>query len=194
MPRPHPTRCAGTRASRSPPPTGAPSSPSRLRAPRRGPSATATFARCKPAPPAAIPGGWWIRRGCTAAPSAVRRPALNLDLAAPIIPGVGAAGVVLGEALPAPLAAAAFAVERIGLGSVRYSFDAVRVSTRYGLVSAIDLSAGYTGTIGGRVGIGSSVAEVEAAGRGAGWSFETTPRAAGEPPLPPGAARVSLIS
>ena len=133
---------------------------------------------------------------------------LPLDLTAPILPGIGAAGLRLGEALDRSVAAGAFAVERIARDGVRYSFESVRVSTRYGLTTEIDVAAGYRGTLDGRIGIGSTVGEVNArygtpaAGehgsgtrlsRTPGWSFEVTRSTAGEPPTTEGELRVSLI-
>lgn len=131
-----------------------------------------------------------------------------IDLGAPILPGVGAAGLLLGEALDPALRADAFAVERVAHDCVRYSFDSVRVSVRYGLTTQIALSAGYAGTIGGVIGIGSTIAEVEAHCGGKvtadpeahhlvppapGWCFDALSAATDDPTDPGGAARVSEV-
>ena len=89
---------------------------------------------------------------------------MPLDLDAPILPGLGAAGVRLLDDLDAALAGEE--------PDERTEYDFGRATVRVGPVSlgAIDgvitgfqLGPGYRGKVAGAVGIGSTLAEVEAA-------------------------------
>lgn len=96
---------------------------------------------------------------------------LTLDLAAPIFPGVGAAGLTLGTrvaTLP-PDALARFRSERIintciqaPTGEVFYRAPGIEFMATNGVIDQIVTLEGYTGYLGGTVRPGMTVAEVEA--------------------------------
>jgi hypothetical protein len=118
-----------------------------------------------------------------------------LDLDAPIVPGVGAAGLTLGDdvakllALRTPASIATLP----GTGRTRRDFGPISVWEARGRIERIRVSEGYRGRLDGIIGIGTTIADVERHfGKPVeedeednlvvqgldGWCFETEPWAA----------------
>lgn len=111
-----------------------------------------------------------------------------IDLYAGITPRISAAGIVIGRTAPD-------VIQHMGKVYVRdhphrirmYSFDAVRLWVRNGCIVQICVRSPYQGKLSSGIGIGSSIADVEAAvgvvkeddednlvvEAVPGWSFET---------------------
>jgi hypothetical protein len=132
----------------------------------------------------------------------------TLDLDAPIVPGLSAAGIRVGTLLEQVLATAA-PDEVVDLdGCIRYTFGPVSIWAKGGRVDQIGVFAGYRGRLEGSVAIGSTIADVEGVFAAAvieddednlvvagvpGWCFETeTWTARGGPELN-AQARVNAI-
>jgi len=110
----------------------------------------------------------------------------------PIVPGISAAGIRIGEPAPVPDTEVHAPVERFN-GIEKYVFEAVTVWASHGHVDQIGLRAPYSGRLAFGIGIGSTIGEVERAFgpvteddddnlvvRGsAGWCFETEDWAGG---------------
>ena len=83
------------------------------------------------------------------------------DLDADIVPGTGAAGVRLGQ----PVTDVLSRVDPIRVtelhGSCRYEFGSVDLWVKAGAIFQIGLYQGYRGLIDRRIGIGSTLAELE---------------------------------
>ena len=80
-----------------------------------------------------------------------------LDLDADIIPGVGAAGITIGQSIAAVLA--------LGLVAGMKSGPVSAQADRYGMgiIDGIWVTQGYRGKVAGKIGIGSRIADVIAA-------------------------------
>jgi len=112
------------------------------------------------------------------------------DIDAPIVPGKSAAGILIGTESKSLLSEAQpTATKQLQDGVIRHEFGpVVRVWTRQGVVDQVGVSVGYKGLLDGKIGIGSTIAEIEdwcgcpveedeednliAFGR-PGWCFET---------------------
>jgi hypothetical protein len=86
-----------------------------------------------------------------------------LDLDAPIVPGVGAAELTLGDDVAKLLAARRpSAIGTLpGTGRIRYDFGPISIWEANGRIKQLRVSEGYRGKLDGVVGIGTTVAEVE---------------------------------
>ena len=80
-----------------------------------------------------------------------------LDLDADIIPGVGAAGITLGQSIASLLA--------LGMGDDLKFGPVSAQADRYGrgVIDAIWVTQGYRGKVAGKIGVGSRIADVVAA-------------------------------
>ncbi|MBI3917228.1 MAG: hypothetical protein HY322_09495 [Betaproteobacteria bacterium] len=92
-------------------------------------------------------------------------PDVVLDIDAPIIPAVGAAGLRLGAPFaPAPGAWRQVSPEEAGFplpaGMIHYTCPAVDLWTEEGLITQISVHGGYRGWLAGAIGIGSSLADL----------------------------------
>jgi hypothetical protein len=85
------------------------------------------------------------------------------DLNAPIIPGKTAAGIAVGSTVKDfILRAAPTLTTELSSGVIRYEFGpVVKVWVRNGVVDQIGVYAGYHGLLDGKIGIGSTIAQVE---------------------------------
>jgi hypothetical protein len=112
-----------------------------------------------------------------------------IDLAAPLQPGLSAAGVRLGTAIADVLSTnTPVRVHQHRSEWATYVFEAVDVTVHSGRVSEVCVRTGYTGKLMGAIGIGSTIADVEraigevkqdefdnlVAAAADGWSFETS--------------------
>ena len=82
------------------------------------------------------------------------------DLDAPISPGVSSAGILIGTTVEALLASThplASSGERFGF----HRFPSVKVWSTEGTVRMVGVSEGYRGLVDGRIGVGSSLQDVE---------------------------------
>lgn len=110
------------------------------------------------------------------------------DLDAPILPGLSAAGVQIGESIERIPNLSEIITEMGGVYGF-HKFNSVKVWSRSGIVVQMGVSEGYRGMVGNRIGIGSTIADVESwtgsevaegeddeliAVGSAGWSFEMT--------------------
>jgi uncharacterized protein (TIGR02996 family) len=136
----------------------------------------------------------------------VKIPMLNLE--APIIPGISAAGIRIGQPVETILAVLQ-PLEVVPLdGCQRLRFGAVDLWVKQRLVDQIGIYKGYRGTIAGKIGIGSILQEVEAAFGSVledeednlvvagmpGWCFETETWISGrEPAQNPDAAVTGIF-
>lgn len=87
-----------------------------------------------------------------------------LRLDAPIVPGVGAAGLTLGDDVAQLLAlrTTPFSAATLpGTGRTRHDFGPISIWEARGRVEQIRLSDGYVGVLDGIIGIGTTIAEVE---------------------------------
>ena len=85
-----------------------------------------------------------------------------LDLNAELIPDRAGAGVTLGQSIASVLDATQPEAVEARVGCHVYKFGSVWLFEKEGVISQISVFAGYAGKIAGNVGIGSTVAEVEA--------------------------------
>lgn len=88
-----------------------------------------------------------------------RRQRLQIDLSAPIEPGMSAARIALcerAEALPPPLRKLALSPD-----GTLFEYSGVSVWVRHESVCQICVNQGYSGMLAEGIGIGSSVADVE---------------------------------
>jgi hypothetical protein len=108
------------------------------------------------------------------------------DLDAPIMPGETSAGIMIGSKIEGMLAQAGLPPSEVIYGF--HKLQSAKVWSARGLVVQIGVYEGYRGLLGGKIGIGSTIAEVGdwcgckvaedvddtliATGR-PGWSFET---------------------
>lgn len=111
------------------------------------------------------------------------------DLSDPIVPGRSAAGILVGSPVDELLARSQPLQTERRSEYVLHEFPSVRVWSLGGVITQIGVFEGYRGTLEQKIGIGSSIAEVEdwcgckvvedeednliAEGR-PGWCFETT--------------------
>jgi hypothetical protein len=88
---------------------------------------------------------------------------MEIDLDADLVPGVGAAGLAIGQPIKSLLEVARpdSVEQRIGLRVLKYG--PVWVFDKDGQINQISVFSGYRGRLAGTIGIGSFVAEVEAA-------------------------------
>src|SRR5258708_413382 len=88
---------------------------------------------------------------------------MTINLDADLVPGVGAAGLFLGQLILSLLevAAPASIEPRVGLRVLKYG--PVWVFDREGLIAHVCVFGGYRGTIAGAIGVGALVSQVEAA-------------------------------
>jgi hypothetical protein len=111
-----------------------------------------------------------------------------LNLEAPIVPSIGAAGVLVGTEIRQGLDQVPPDKLHKTDGLCRYDFGPVRVWVRGAVIEQIGVSQGYKGLLNGVIGVGATIAEVERhfnspveeddednlIVRGAtGWCFET---------------------
>ena len=110
------------------------------------------------------------------------------DLDAAILPGASAAGIPIGEKID-KLQNLVPSIQAVDGTFGLYTFPSVKIWSREGIILQIGVSEGYRGLLDGKIGIGSTIAEVEewsnckviegqydelvVAGKD-GWSFETT--------------------
>lgn len=112
-----------------------------------------------------------------------------MNLTDPIVPGISAAGIAIHDAIQPILASNTPAnVDRFGT-TEKYIFEGVSLWVRDGRVTQIGVAAPYSGKILDKIGIGSTLGDVEnALGRvsedeqdslvvqgSSGWSFDTEP-------------------
>jgi hypothetical protein len=85
------------------------------------------------------------------------------DLDAPIIPGKSAAGIAVGSTVKDfILRAVPTLTTELSSGVVRYEFGpVVKVWVRDGVVDQVGVYVGYHGLLDGKIGIGSTIAEIE---------------------------------
>jgi len=84
-----------------------------------------------------------------------------MNLTDPIIPGASAAGVRIGDAIQQILAGhPSSTVDRFA-ETEKYSFDGITLWVRNGRVKQIGVTSPYTGKVLEKVGIGSTIREVE---------------------------------
>ena len=110
-------------------------------------------------------------------------------LDAPILPGLSAAGIRLGSSKAEVLELAIpKSIERLGDGAEKLDYGSVTVWTRSGVVDQVGVSGGYSGKLRGCIGLGDSIANIQAAVGPVteddednlvvlelpGWCFETT--------------------
>jgi hypothetical protein len=110
------------------------------------------------------------------------------DLSAPIVPGRRAAGIEVGGEIADVLAQSQPSQTEKRANYIVHEFGAVKIWSLDGVINQIGVYDGYHGMLDDRIGVGSTIAEVEAwcgcqvveddednlvaSGR-PGWSFET---------------------
>jgi hypothetical protein len=86
-----------------------------------------------------------------------------LDLNAPIIPGLSAAGIRVGSEHSELAEAGQSKPERIHGNDVKYRLGAVTLWVNDGLIEQVSVRSPYRGKVNGLIGIGDRIADVQAA-------------------------------